>query len=98
MPKEKLILVATDRTLPIAVASTMILGTNDRRVWAGFTNVGANDIFVQLGVAAALHEGLLVAPNGYFGISQIEYWAGAVYAIAETAITILSGVEVSVKP
>lgn len=97
MPKEKVIHEAADRTQAIAVTSVMLLGTNDRRVWAGFTNVGVNDIFIQLGAAAVLHEGLLVAPNGYFGIDDHQYWAGPVFAIAETAITILSGVEVSEK-
>lgn len=97
MRKEREVYASADRTQSIAVTSVMLLGTNDKRVWAGFTNVGTNDIFVQLGAPAALHEGLLVAPNGYFGIDDHQYWAGAVYAIAETAITILSGVEVSVK-
>lgn len=98
MPKERHLVVAADRTASVLTASTLLLGVNPDRVWAGFTNAGANDIFVQLGAAAALHTGLLVAPNGYFGIDQLQYWAGEVYAIAESAATILSGIEVSKKP
>ena len=89
---------AVERTVTVGTGSGIILRRNPSRIWAGFTNDGAVDVYIRIGEAAALNTGILLSPGGSFTLDQYNMpWQGEVYAIA-SASCVLTGVEVEREP
>lgn len=87
-----------DRSVSVGTVSTLVLRRNSKRVFAILTNNGANAIHIQLGAAATAATGVRLNPyGGSFQIDRMTPWNGEVYAIAETATTVLTGVEVETE-
>ena len=88
-----------DKTISVSeIASTVVLLSNTLRVWALLVNTGATDVFLRLGAPAALHTGIpLVAAGGWCLINKDMPWTGGVEAIAETAASVVTVVEVSLS-
>lgn len=89
-------LLPHDRSQAVAITSTLILGPNAKREWVTFVVEGANKVNLQLGAAAAVNTGIpLLGSGGAFVMDMRTLpWYGAVYAIATTAPSQLSCVEV----
>jgi hypothetical protein len=66
----------------VGVASTLILGTNLNRRFLFLVNDSDENIYVSLGSAAVLGEGiLLTAGGGALTLDIASMWLGEIYAI-----------------
>lgn len=91
-------LKAHDRSLSVAITSTLVLAPNPMRRWVTFVNEGANKVNLRLGDAAAVNTGVpLLGGGGSFVMDMATMtWFGAVNAIATTGPSQLSVQEVEV--
>jgi len=96
LPRE---LVARDRTKTAAIASTLVVETNVKRIWVAFVNRGTNDVFLRLGEAAVADSGIYLKANGGAILLDMVLtpWYGEIYAIAITAPSIVTCQEVELK-
>jgi|ERR1035441_9362047 hypothetical protein len=80
----------------VKTTTTEVVAANENRNGLEIVNEGANSIFLQLGKAAVLNEGIFIAASGgsWNGMIGPVVWAGSVFGIAETAETSVSLAEV----
>ena len=92
-------LQATERTISVGTASTLILRVNPNRIWAQFTNDGANVIYLSFKSPAVVSQGFRInASGGAFEFDQINTpWTGELYGIASGGASVLSGQEIEQK-
>lgn len=84
------------KKVKVKTTTTAVLAENVERAGAEYVNEGANSIFLELGAAAVLQQGIFLAASGgsWNGMVGPLVWTGAVNGIAETAETNLSVVAV----
>jgi hypothetical protein len=71
--------------------STIILAANPLRKYAALTNNGEYPIYLNLGDTATTGQGIYLTPAGSFDFDKPYF--GAISAIADTAISSVSGIE-----
>lgn len=81
-------------TVSVATSSTAVLAANASRKALILSNVGANNIYVNLAGGTAVATNTLIAPNTTLNLNTYVP-AGAITAIAATGATNLSVTEVS---
>jgi len=80
------LLRATEHSLTVGTASTLIVGENPWRVWISCVVVGATRIDLCLGEAAVASEGIpLSAAGGAVVFDKSMPWRGAIYGISSVA-------------
>lgn len=90
--------ITDDKSVSVATTDTAILQNNPLRIAALLVNVGANDVFVQFGAAAALNQGIpLLANGGWLLINKDFPWTGFVNGIADTLAAQLCVTEISLQ-
>lgn len=84
------------KKIKVKTTTTEVLAENLNRSGSEYVNEGANSIFLELGAAAVLQNGIFLAASGgtWNGMVGPMVWTGSVFGIAETAETNLSVVEV----
>lgn len=87
----------TDGSVNVAAASTLVLADNPQRKYALIINTSNTDVWLRLGSAAALNQGIFVARNGFaYEISANNLWTGEIYGIhGGSGLKLLSVLELS---
>lgn len=80
-------------TVAVTTGSTAVLSANAARGGLLFSNVGANNIFINLAGGTALTTNTLLIPNGMLSIREGAVPTSAITAIAVTGTTNLSVTE-----
>ena len=68
--------------------SAVALAANTARKYASFSNHTNADIFIKLGSAAVVNQGILIPPDGIYEITLDKLFTGIVYAIKSTAASV----------
>jgi hypothetical protein len=72
-------------TVLVKTTSTEVLPANLGRQGLSIVNTGTTNMYLGLGKAAVLKEGILLEPGGSWdGVDGDELWTGSVFGIAET--------------
>jgi hypothetical protein len=65
--------VITHATASVGAASTQIMAANDRRLYAEIINSSNEGMWLKLGEAAVVGEGIYLAPSGFaFTITPVN--------------------------
>ena len=74
----------TPTSVAVGVASTLVLAANGSRKSAVFVNDSNQPIYLSLGAAAVMNQGIMLPTTGNrkFEINDSNLYLGAVYAIA----------------
>ncbi len=97
MPKigSKTNVVGKSTKVEVAEASTEIVASNEQREGLEVVNDSTAKIYLKLGAAAVLHEGLYLAPGGSWdGRVGPIVWYGSVFGIATAAASVVTVSEV----
>ena len=79
--------VGTSASSTVGTSATVVLSKNSGRMYAAFTNDGADDIYLNLGATstAAVGKGIRINANGgSYEINDLNLYTGQVSAISET--------------
>jgi len=72
-------------TPSVTNVSATVLAANSLRRYALFTNNGGAIIYLKLGAAAVVNQGIPLQPNERYEIGLNNLWTGSVTAIKSTA-------------
>lgn len=74
----------TPTSVAVQTVSTLVLAANPSRRYAVFVNDSNKPIYLSLGAAAVLNQGIeLSTVNGKYEINDSNLFLGVIYAIAE---------------
>jgi hypothetical protein len=80
--------IATNTTPSVTNVTSSILASNSNRKFAIIFNNSGATVYIKLGAAAVVNQGIRLAPNETFEITAINLFTGAVNAIKSTAASI----------
>lgn len=84
----------TPTAVAVQAVTTVVLAANPSRRSAVFVNDSNKPIYLSLGAAAVLHEGIMLpVATGKFEINDSNLYLGAVNAIAEGGDKVLTVTE-----
>lgn len=73
--------IANHLTASVANTSTLVLPANPRRFYATLVNQSNTGIWLKLGSAASVDDGIYIAPNGFsYEITLDNLWQGDIFA------------------
>lgn len=81
--------------VPLAVATFAVTNANQQAIAANVnrtslvvTNIGTDNAFFGLGVAAVLSSGIALTANGTWVMDRYTFWTGAINVISPTSTTL----------
>ncbi len=78
----------------VGATTTAILATNDNRHWASIVNDSDETIYLGLGTAAILNQGIrLNANGGSYNINAVNLFTGAINGISTSGSKVVTKVE-----
>lgn len=87
--------IAKSTKVEVAETSTEIVAEKEAREGLEIVNDSTAKVYLKLGAAAALHEGLYLAPGGSWdGRVGPIVWYGSVFGIATAAASVVTVSEV----
>lgn len=81
---------ATNTKVTVAATSTAVLTAKTAREFARITNDSDSVIYLALGAAAVMNQGIRLAVGGHFEINSTNLYTGTINAICSAGSKVLS--------
>jgi hypothetical protein len=77
----------------VGITSTLLIPSNVNRLYAHVTNHTNKTIYIELGAAAVVQQGIRLAPGSMLTFSGSDLWLGDVNAITSSGTATISVTE-----